>query len=422
MAIDLKKADVVIIGLGAVGGVAALPLARAGLERGRARSRLLAHAARFCSRRAAQQFPWLAAGGAEGEQRNSDPSAQRFGALFAAAPDPSDDERGRRHLAALLGAELAAQSVGLQSGERDDAALRRRAHAQGFDRRGLAVRAGRARALLRQGRARGRRVRARPATSTAPSIRAAISSRARASATTRCRRCAAPNSPTAWPARRARSAGTPFPGPAAINSTTYDERPGCQYHGFCNRGGCHVSAKNSTAVATIPKAMETKRLDVVPQAVATTIAFDDTSGRVTGVVYVKGGIEYFQPADVVLARELHVRKRAAAAAVEIAGIPEWARQQWRAGRPALLQPPHRQSGDGAVPVRPQQLVRPAGPGRRGRQLGGRQFRSLPASTSSAAAILWVYSDRRPIGAASMSTYGRAPTWGAGVEILHQGER
>lgn len=32
MAIDLKKADVVIIGLGAVGGVAALPLVRAGLE------------------------------------------------------------------------------------------------------------------------------------------------------------------------------------------------------------------------------------------------------------------------------------------------------------------------------------------------------------------------------------------------------
>jgi gluconate 2-dehydrogenase alpha chain len=32
MAIDLKKTDIVIVGLGAVGGVAALPLARAGLE------------------------------------------------------------------------------------------------------------------------------------------------------------------------------------------------------------------------------------------------------------------------------------------------------------------------------------------------------------------------------------------------------
>ena len=29
---------------------------------------------------------------------------------------------------------------------------------------------------------------------------------------------------------------------------------GCMYHGFCNRGGCHVDAKNSTAVTTIPRA------------------------------------------------------------------------------------------------------------------------------------------------------------------------
>src|SRR5499433_2372530 len=32
MAIDLKKTDVVIVGLGAVGGIAALPLAQAGLD------------------------------------------------------------------------------------------------------------------------------------------------------------------------------------------------------------------------------------------------------------------------------------------------------------------------------------------------------------------------------------------------------
>ena len=75
------------------------------------------------------------------------------------------------------------------------------------------------------------------------------------------------------------------PGPAAINSTTYDERPSCQYHGFCNRGGCHVSAKNSTAVSTIPKAIATSRLQVVTRAIATTIAFDERSGRVTGVSY-----------------------------------------------------------------------------------------------------------------------------------------
>src|SRR6267154_1042325 len=61
-----------------------------------------------------------------------------------------------------------------------------------------------------------------------------------------------------------------------------------------------VGGKNSTAVSTIPKAMETKRLQVVTQAIATSVVVDERSGRVTGVNYVKGGQEYFQPADVVL--------------------------------------------------------------------------------------------------------------------------
>jgi choline dehydrogenase-like flavoprotein len=92
----------------------------------------------------------------------------------------------------------------------------------------------------------------------------------------------------------------PFPGPAAINSEAYDGRPACQYHGFCNRGGCHVAAKNSTVFSTIPKAMATNRLEVVTQAVVTNVVLDERSGRASGVVYVKAGREYFQPADVVL--------------------------------------------------------------------------------------------------------------------------
>ena len=92
----------------------------------------------------------------------------------------------------------------------------------------------------------------------------------------------------------------PFPGPAAINSQGYDDRPGCMYHGFCSRGGCPVSAKNSTAVSTIPKAVATGRLKIVTLATTTRVAVDEKSGRVTGVIYVRGGQEYFQPADVVL--------------------------------------------------------------------------------------------------------------------------
>src|SRR6202049_2271258 len=40
----------------------------------------------------------------------------------------------------------------------------------------------------------------------------------------------------------------PFPGPAAITSQRYQNRSACVYHGYCNRGGCHVDAKSSTAV------------------------------------------------------------------------------------------------------------------------------------------------------------------------------
>ena len=103
--------------------------------------------------------------------------------------------------------------------------------------------------------------------------------------------------------------------------------PGCQYHGFCNRGGCHVSAKNSTAVSTIPKALETKRLQVVTQAIATSVTFDDRSGRVTGVVYVKGGQEYFQPADVVLLASYTYENVRLLLLSKSKAFPERARQQ-----------------------------------------------------------------------------------------------
>ena len=73
----------------------------------------------------------------------------------------------------------------------------------------------------------------------------------------------------------------PFPGPAAINSTVYDERPGCVYHGYCNRGGCHINAKNSTTVSTIPRAQKAGKFSVIDQAHVTRVVVDERSGRVT---------------------------------------------------------------------------------------------------------------------------------------------
>ena len=203
----------------------------------------------------------------------------------------------------------------------------------------------------------------------------------------------------------------PFPGPAAINSQGYDDRPGCMYHGFCSRGGCPVSAKNSTAVSTIPKAIATGRLKIVTLGTTTRVAVDEKSGRVTGVIYVKGGQEYFQPADVVLL----------------------ASYTYENVRLLLLS---------------KSKAFPNGLSNNGGQVGKHYFSHAQGSTVTAlfpfdiniwyglpaqgiaidnwaddnfdhlgldflgGGNLWVYSDRRPIGAASMITFGKTPRWGS----------
>src|SRR5690606_29212251 len=91
---------------------------------------------------------------------------------------------------------------------------------------------------------------------------------------------------------------TPFQAPAAINTEVYGQRPGCFYHGFCDRGGCHINAKSSTAVTTIPEAMKTGLLSVQTHARVLSIE-TDSRGRASGVVYLKGNKTYFQPAAAV---------------------------------------------------------------------------------------------------------------------------
>ena len=91
----------------------------------------------------------------------------------------------------------------------------------------------------------------------------------------------------------------PFPGPAGITSTDYRGRPSCDYHGFCTYNGCHVSAKASTAVTTIPQAEGHKNFKLLTNARVTRILVD-RAGRANGVQYVRGGQTYVQPADVVV--------------------------------------------------------------------------------------------------------------------------
>jgi gluconate 2-dehydrogenase alpha chain len=91
----------------------------------------------------------------------------------------------------------------------------------------------------------------------------------------------------------------PFPGPAAILSREFKQRPACDYHGFCTFNGCHTTAKSSTCFTSIPEAEGTGNLKIVTRARATRIE-TGRDGRATGVTYVRGGQEFFQPADVVI--------------------------------------------------------------------------------------------------------------------------
>ncbi len=209
----------------------------------------------------------------------------------------------------------------------------------------------------------------------------------------------------------ARSLGwNPFPGPAAINTEIYEGRPGCVYHGHCNKGGCHVDAKSATYVTTIPKALETGNLTVIPRAHVTTIEVDG-DGRVTGANYVIGNDEYFQPAKVVLlAGYTYENVRMLLLSSSRAYPDGLSNNHGQVGRHYMS---HHQ-GAGVSALFPFDLSSWYGLPAQGVAVDEWADDNFDHSNLPfiGGGNLWVYSDRRPIGAANMSTYGRGPNWGS----------
>jgi gluconate 2-dehydrogenase alpha chain len=76
----------------------------------------------------------------------------------------------------------------------------------------------------------------------------------------------------------------PFSSPRAIASEPYNGRPGCTYCGFCQAFGCHVAAKSSILVTKLPEADATGNFKLVTGAMCHRV-LSDNSGRVTGVAY-----------------------------------------------------------------------------------------------------------------------------------------
>ncbi len=76
----------------------------------------------------------------------------------------------------------------------------------------------------------------------------------------------------------------PFSSPRAILSRPYNDRPGCTYCGYCQAFGCHIGAKSSILVTKLPEADATGNFHLRTGAMCCHVN-SDNSGRVTGVSY-----------------------------------------------------------------------------------------------------------------------------------------
>ena len=163
-------------------------------------------------------------------------------------------------------------------------------------------------------------------------------------------------------------------------------------------------------MTTIPRAQATGHLKVVTRAHVTTIEVDG-NGQVTGVNYLTDGAEYFQPAKVVLVASFTYENVRLLLLSKSKAFPNGlANNHGQVGHHYFS---HHQ-GAGVSALFPFNLNAWYGLPAQGVAVdnwaddnfdhGGLDF--------IGGGNLWVYSDRRPIAAAGMSTFGRAPNWGS----------
>ena len=74
-------------------------------------------------------------------------------------------------------------------------------------------------------------------------------------------------------------------GPVSITNGAFGNRPHCIYRGFCLQG-CKVNAKASPLITHLPDAIE-HGVEVRADSMAVRVEVDESSGRCTGVTYIK---------------------------------------------------------------------------------------------------------------------------------------
>src|SRR6185436_850805 len=134
-------------------------------------------------------------------------------------------------------------------------------------------------------------------------------------------------------------------------------------------------------------------------------------GRASGVTYIKGGTEYFQPASVVLvASYVYENVRLLLLSKSKAFPNGLSNNHGQVGRHYFS---HNQIG-GVIALFPKSINNWYGLPAQGVAVDNWADDNFDHSGLDfiGGGNLWVYSDRRPIAAASMSTFGRAPRWGS----------
>jgi len=182
------------------------------------------------------------------------------------------------------------------------------------------------------------------------------------------------------------------------------------YHGFCNTGGCHVDAKNSTAVTTIPRAQATRHFTAVSGVIATSINVDG-EGRASGVTYVKSGEEFIQPAKVVLLASYTYENVRLLLLSRSAIYPKGlSNNHGQVGRHYFS---HHQ-GAPVTALFPFDIKAWYGLPAQGVAVDNWADDNFDHSGLDfiGGCNLWAMSDRRPIAASAMSTFGMAPNWGS----------
>lgn len=93
----------------------------------------------------------------------------------------------------------------------------------------------------------------------------------------------------------------PFRQPLALNSVEYRGRPACVNCGFCHGYPCHVKAKSTTQVTSVPVAKATGNLDLRPSSRVLRVNRTADGRTVRGVTYVDAnGREHEVTAPVVV--------------------------------------------------------------------------------------------------------------------------